>query len=72
MKAIKCNRPKFSNAFGRTWDECAKIVLTTGESFYAWIDTSWGTWSYFQHDGRWYKVKVTDMATLTVNGVSVK
>ena len=49
-------RPKFSSAFGRTWDMVR--VSLDGVEIKAYLDTSRGMWIYLFIKDKWYKLKL--------------
>ena len=51
-----CKQPSMSEHRGRTWDH--GYIILEGEKIYAWLDTTWGEYIYFEYEGRWYKVKM--------------
>jgi hypothetical protein len=67
----KCRRPKMTNVRGRTWDQC-ELVLPDGTETKAYLDTTWGTYFYFQtgedwHCGKIDAFKVDDDRTLKID-----
>jgi hypothetical protein len=58
IPVIKCQRPKFSDHSGRTWD--SGKVMVNGNITEVFLDTTWGQYIYFQFgsDMSWYKVKM--------------
>lgn len=56
VRVIACKKPAMTSHKGRTWDQ-GKIMLD-GEILNPWLDTSWGEYLYFPHNGFWYKTKM--------------
>lgn len=56
IKAIKCHKPKMSDAKGATWD----VTGETESGIGILCDTSWGLYGYFQQDNQWYKFRMID------------
>jgi hypothetical protein len=57
--SVACRRPRLSEHRGRMWDEC-DVIATDGSRHRGFLDTTWGTWFYFQVAGAWRKAKCDD------------
>lgn len=55
--SMKCHRPKMRDHRGATWDQ-HKIIDAKGGEHTGHLDTSWGQFFYFPHDGQWRKARI--------------
>ena len=53
-------RPRFNQRRG-TWDRVGGLRFSEAETADVWCETTWGHWLYFEHAGRWYRVRHTIM-----------
>lgn len=58
VRVIKTKRPKFGGK-GRTWDSEYKTI--NNERVEVFLDTTWGSYAYFQKNGQWYKFQHLDV-----------
>jgi hypothetical protein len=56
VSAYACRKPKGTGHRGRTWDTFGKVIVD-GKEYRAVCDTTWGTYAYFEKDGKWYKFR---------------
>lgn len=54
-----------SGSFGRTYD-CFEHKLN-GKPINMWLDTTWGSWWHFEHNGIHYKLEVIDFGLPKMN-----
>lgn len=59
----KTQKPRMSNHRGRTWD-CFNLVLPDGTKTDAHLDTTWGDFFYFVHEGQWFKGRLATFHTM--------
>ena len=55
-RSVACKKPTFKDHRGRTWDIC-DVIAGDGSKHNGWLDTSWGTWFYFEVEGKWRKAR---------------
>ena len=66
--STKCARPKMLDHGGATWDRHKIIDAKCGEHT-GYLDTSWGQYFYFPHDGQWRKARIDRFMTGSDNTV---
>lgn len=58
----KVRRPRMTNHRGRTWDTCY-VKMPDGADGRGWLDTTWGTRFYVEHNGQWYAGQIAEFET---------